>query len=98
MNDGTEPPLTLSVEGLWGSGKSSFMKQLQAEVKQKGANVVWFGLCPRASTLPYWFREHRFQDSRSGLLGLLGYQRFSFGFRNRTHFAIDSHHYKSRIL
>jgi hypothetical protein len=42
MNDGTEPPLTLSVEGLWGSGKSSFMKQLQAEVKQKGANVVWF--------------------------------------------------------
>jgi len=52
MNDGTEPPLTLSVEGRWGSGKSSFMKQLEGEVQKKGANVVWFNawntLCARA--------------------------------------------------
>lgn len=38
----TRPPLTLSVEGSWGCGKSSFMKQLQREVKKKGAKTVWF--------------------------------------------------------
>lgn len=42
MNQGTRPPLTLSVEGYWGSGKSSFMKQLQSEVENKGARTVWF--------------------------------------------------------
>src|SRR5579863_1535926 len=42
MNQGTRPPLTLSVEGYWGSGKSSFMKQLQVEVETKGARTVWF--------------------------------------------------------
>jgi len=42
MNRGTQPPLTLSVEGRWGSGKSSFMKQLQLEVTKKGAKTVWF--------------------------------------------------------
>ena len=37
-NDQTKPPLTMSIEGEWGSGKSSFMKQLQQEIilsKQK---------------------------------------------------------------
>ncbi len=34
-NPQTKPPLTLSVEGEWGSGKSSFMKQLQGEIKEK---------------------------------------------------------------
>ncbi|MEM9215355.1 MAG: GUN4 domain-containing protein [Cyanobacteria bacterium P01_F01_bin.150] len=33
-NDATEPPLTLSIEGEWGSGKSSFMRQLQEELAQ----------------------------------------------------------------
>ena len=28
LNEETKPPLTLSIEGEWGSGKSSFMKQL----------------------------------------------------------------------
>jgi hypothetical protein len=41
-NVGTQPPLTLSIEGRWGSGKSSFMKQLQSEVSKKGAKTVWF--------------------------------------------------------
>ncbi|MDJ0580728.1 GUN4 domain-containing protein [Crocosphaera sp.] len=30
----TKPPLTLSIEGEWGSGKSSFMKQLQDELEK----------------------------------------------------------------
>ena len=32
-NDQTKPPLTMSIEGEWGSGKSSFMKQLQKEIE-----------------------------------------------------------------
>ena len=28
-SDGTQPPLAVSVEGEWGSGKSSFMLQLE---------------------------------------------------------------------
>src|SRR5438876_12144620 len=38
----TMPPLTLSVEGGWGSGKSSFMLQLEDRIKSKGGKTVWF--------------------------------------------------------
>ena len=39
----TRPPLTLSVEGAWGSGKFSFMLQLEAVIKEKkGGKAVWF--------------------------------------------------------
>ncbi len=45
----THPPITLSIEGQWGCGKSSFMKQLQEAIdnKNKGKNkkeyfTVWF--------------------------------------------------------
>ena len=48
-NDETQPPLTLSIEGGWGSGKSSFMKQLQTEIEQieernqrPKPKMVWF--------------------------------------------------------
>jgi hypothetical protein len=33
MNDRTVPPLTVSLEGEWGSGKSSFISQLQAAIR-----------------------------------------------------------------
>lgn len=36
----TEPPLTLSVEGQWGSGKSSFMFQLQDELDKLGKKKI----------------------------------------------------------
>ncbi len=36
----TKPPLTLSVEGEWGSGKSSFMKQLEQEVVRKSKERI----------------------------------------------------------
>jgi len=42
MHKETLPPLTLSVEGSWGSGKSSFMLQLEKYIKSKGAKTVWF--------------------------------------------------------
>ena len=35
----TKPPLTLSIEGKWGSGKSSFMKQLESEIVRKSKEV-----------------------------------------------------------
>ncbi|MGB3507883.1 MAG: P-loop NTPase fold protein [Microcoleaceae cyanobacterium] len=35
----TKPPLTISIEGEWGSGKSSFMKQLDAEIKNKSKEL-----------------------------------------------------------
>ncbi|ASC74271.1 hypothetical protein XM38_052460 [Halomicronema hongdechloris C2206] len=45
----TQPPLTLSVEGKWGSGKSSLMKQVQLEIERIEENrhrpkpkTVWF--------------------------------------------------------
>lgn len=38
----TETPLTLSVEGQWGVGKSSFLKQLQSSVQTEGVQTVWF--------------------------------------------------------
>jgi len=33
-HEDTRPPLTVSIEGPWGSGKSSFMKQLQEEINR----------------------------------------------------------------
>lgn len=36
----TEIPLTLSVEGLWGSGKSSFMLQLQEALRNRGKKKI----------------------------------------------------------
>lgn len=36
----TEVPLTLSVEGLWGTGKSSFMLQLQEALKKLGRTKI----------------------------------------------------------
>lgn len=38
----TEPPLTLSIEGEWGSGKSSFMLQLEDWLKREGALTLRF--------------------------------------------------------
>ena len=43
LNKETQPPLTLSIEGKWGSGKSSFMKQLEKYLREnKQQRTVWF--------------------------------------------------------
>jgi hypothetical protein len=42
-NRDTKPPLVLSVEGEWGSGKTSFMLQLQDALNQRGHDfTIWF--------------------------------------------------------
>lgn len=38
----TSTPLTFSIEGEWGSGKSSFMTQLRDTLKLQGRQTVWF--------------------------------------------------------
>ncbi len=38
----TAPPLTVSIEGEWGSGKTSFMQQLEKELETRGSISVWF--------------------------------------------------------
>ncbi|MDA2245421.1 P-loop NTPase fold protein [Bacillus cereus] len=40
----TKAPLTISIEGEWGAGKTSFMKQLQGNLKKSDPNSysVWF--------------------------------------------------------
>ena len=42
LNEETQPPLTLSVEGEWGSGKTSFMLQLKERIDSAGGKTVHF--------------------------------------------------------
>jgi hypothetical protein len=41
-NVATEPPLTLAISGDWGSGKSSLMALICADLKRYGSHPVWF--------------------------------------------------------
>ena len=41
-NEKTKPPLVISINGRWGSGKSSLMNLLQKKLKSGGAYPVWF--------------------------------------------------------
>jgi len=41
-NENTQPPLTIAITGEWGSGKSSVMNYLHANLKREGFRPVWF--------------------------------------------------------
>ncbi|HEX8069893.1 MAG TPA: P-loop NTPase fold protein [Pyrinomonadaceae bacterium] len=41
-NENTRPPLTLAVMGEWGTGKSSLMNLLRADLRSYGFRPVWF--------------------------------------------------------
>ena len=41
-NTGTKPPLTITIDGEWGSGKTSMMRMLQGELRSLGFPTVWF--------------------------------------------------------
>jgi len=61
-NPETEPPLTLSIEGEWGSGKSSFMQQLAKEVERRTRgedNEGWKELVFGKPTRVIWFNAWR---------------------------------------
>ena len=38
----TEPPVTIAVTGAWGTGKSSLMNLLRADLRQNGIRPIWF--------------------------------------------------------
>ena len=50
----TEPPLTVSVEGSWGTGKSSFMRQLRKRLEANGAVTVEFNAWRHESNEDLW--------------------------------------------
>jgi KAP-like P-loop domain-containing protein len=41
-NDKTRPPLVIAVNGRWGSGKSSLMNLVRAQLEAAGSRPVWF--------------------------------------------------------
>ena len=41
-NENTQPPLTIAITGEWGTGKSSLMNLLRADLAQNGFRPVWF--------------------------------------------------------
>lgn len=41
-NRETEPSLTLAVTGRWGTGKTSVLRQMEAELKRAGFHTAWF--------------------------------------------------------
>ncbi len=41
-NAATEPRITIAISGPWGSGKSSMMRMLQTEMREKGYRTAWF--------------------------------------------------------
>jgi KAP-like P-loop domain-containing protein/PASTA domain-containing protein len=41
-NAATKPPLTISIDGPWGSGKSSLMNLMCADLREFGFRAVWF--------------------------------------------------------
>jgi len=42
LDPDTVPPLTMSIEGEWGSGKSSFLRQLEEKLKAFGQPTIFF--------------------------------------------------------
>lgn len=43
-NKDTSAPITLSIEGQWGCGKSSFMKQLKNQIEMRNLSEVEIGI------------------------------------------------------
>ncbi|HEY5674642.1 MAG TPA: YCF48-related protein [Malonomonas sp.] len=41
-NENTQPPLTIAITGEWGTGKSSMMNLLKADLQSYGVRPVWF--------------------------------------------------------
>src|SRR5437773_7830742 len=60
LNEDTSPPLSLSVEGDWGSGKSSFMKQLKSKIEEPVAPNT-----TRKKVFTVWFNAWRHDKSEA---------------------------------
>ncbi|MDD3246909.1 MAG: pentapeptide repeat-containing protein [Methanosarcina sp.] len=54
-HEDTEAPITLSIEGQWGCGKSSFMKQLKEEIEKRNESKK------RKKYFTVWFNSWRYE-------------------------------------
>ena len=59
LHENTTAPLTMSVEGEWGSGKSSFMKQLKNALEQQAAETGKKSTKKRFPVRTVWFNPWR---------------------------------------
>jgi hypothetical protein len=77
LNPKTSTPLTVSIEGEWGSGKSSFMKQLRKALESQGRmDPISHDLAPSLQKQPIytvWFNawRHDAEDSLWAAFALL---------------------------
>ena len=73
-NPETKPPLTLSIEGEWGSGKSSFMKQLEKAIQETERKKFKDEINQEKEELKeYWekFKQEKFSTKILSLSSLL---------------------------
>lgn len=73
-NPETKPPLTLSIEGEWGSGKSSFMKQLERAIQETERKKFKDEINQEKEELKeYWekFKQEQFSTKILSLSSLL---------------------------
>ncbi len=75
-NENTQPPLTIAITGAWGTGKSSLMNLLKADLSRFGFRPVWFNVWHQSQSL-----IHQVNDSNRGLCNLLFSNSLSPPFR-----------------
>jgi hypothetical protein len=87
-HDSTEPPLTISIEGEWGSGKSSFMQQLKRSLDKKGKKTIEFNPWKHEKQESLWaaFALRAVQDLRD---------EFGWAERSKKHLGLLYRRYVS---
>ena len=85
-NRHTQPPLTVAITGAWGSGKSSLMNLLKADLARSGVQAVWFNAWHHESEeeylLPALLQNIR-QQAIPALLSFNGGRFYGLRFRAR---------------
>lgn len=85
-NRHTQPPLTVAITGAWGSGKSSLMNLLKADLSRSGVQPVWFNAWHHESEeeylLPALLQNIR-QQAIPPLLSFNGGRFYGLRFRAR---------------
>ncbi|MBQ0721216.1 MAG: hypothetical protein KBT88_04530 [Gammaproteobacteria bacterium] len=85
-NRNTQPPLTVAITGAWGSGKSSLMNLLKADLARSGVQAVWFNAWHHESEeqylLPALLQNIR-QQAIPPLLSFNGGRFYGIRFRAR---------------
>ncbi len=89
-NRHTQPPLTVAITGAWGSGKSSLMNLLKADLSRSGVQAVWFNAWHHESEeeylLPALLQNIR-QQAIPPLLSFNGGRFYGLRFRARLLWA-----------